>query len=37
MDFSLTLLALSIAAAGYFIGNGLKNFKNPNAEDSLSD
>ncbi|WP_010530176.1 hypothetical protein [Lentibacillus jeotgali] len=37
MDFSLTLLALGIAAAGYFIGDGLKNFKNPNAEDSLSE
>ncbi|WP_100013111.1 DNA-binding protein [Lentibacillus sediminis] len=30
MDF--TLLALGIAAAGFFIGDGLKNFKNPNAK-----
>ncbi|MFD1361216.1 DNA-binding protein [Lentibacillus salinarum] len=33
MDF--TLLALGIAAAGYFIGDGLKNFKNPRAIDSM--
>ncbi|MCP3026966.1 helix-turn-helix domain-containing protein [Halobacillus sp. A5] len=30
------LLALGIAAAGYFIGEGLKNFKNPSAPDFLS-
>ncbi|WP_101841888.1 DNA-binding protein [Halobacillus sp. Marseille-P3879] len=30
------LLALGIAAAGYFIGDGLKNFKNPSAPDVLS-
>ncbi|GGF17547.1 hypothetical protein GCM10010954_15370 [Halobacillus andaensis] len=30
------LLALGIAAAGYFIGDGLKNFKNPSAPDFLS-
>ncbi|RYG72347.1 DNA-binding protein [Lentibacillus lipolyticus] len=33
MDF--TLLALGIAAAGYFIGDGLKNFKNPRAMNSM--
>ncbi|MFS8630156.1 MAG: helix-turn-helix domain-containing protein [Bacillales bacterium] len=40
MDIELLILALSIAAAGYFIGDGLKNFKNPNAKsllDSLED
>ncbi|GKV70211.1 hypothetical protein NCCP2716_27090 [Sporosarcina sp. NCCP-2716] len=30
-------LGLAIAAAGYFIGDGLKNFNNPNAKDHLSD
>ncbi|MFD2760665.1 DNA-binding protein [Lentibacillus juripiscarius] len=33
MDF--TLLALGIAAAGYFVGEGLKNFQNPRAIDSM--
>ncbi|SFE83843.1 DNA-binding protein [Alteribacillus iranensis] len=33
MDF--VWLAVGIAAAGYFIGDGLKNFKNPNAIDSM--
>ncbi|WP_335695460.1 DNA-binding protein [Sporosarcina ureae] len=37
MGFDLILVALGIAAAGYFIGNGLKNFKNPDAKDSLSE
>jgi len=37
MEFDLFWIALGIAAAGYFIGNGLKNFKNPDAADSLGD
>ncbi|MHA6252937.1 DNA-binding protein [Oceanobacillus sp. CAU 1775] len=37
MDLDFLFLALGIAAAGYFIGEGLKNFKNPNAEYSLSE
>ncbi|MDY0404490.1 DNA-binding protein [Virgibacillus sp. 179-BFC.A HS] len=37
MEFDLIWIALGIAAAGYFIGNGLKNFKNPDATDSLSE
>lgn len=37
MEFDLILIAIGIAAAGYFIGNGLKNFKNPDAKDSLSE
>ncbi|WP_405099370.1 helix-turn-helix domain-containing protein [Oceanobacillus sp. FSL H7-0719] len=32
MELDLIWLALGIAAAGFFIGNGLKNFKNPNAK-----
>ncbi|WP_198508949.1 DNA-binding protein [Bacillus sp. FJAT-44742] len=32
---SLFWLAIGIAAAGYFIGDGLKNFKNPNAKDLI--
>jgi hypothetical protein len=32
LDFSFVLLGLGIAAAGYFIGDGLKNFKNPQAK-----
>ncbi|WP_249872298.1 DNA-binding protein [Oceanobacillus saliphilus] len=32
MEFDLIWLALGIAVAGYFIGNGLKNFKNPDAK-----
>lgn len=35
MDWSITLLALGIAAAGYFIGDGLKNFQNPNAKNLI--
>ncbi|HWL25991.1 DNA-binding protein [Lysinibacillus fusiformis] len=34
------IIAIGIAVAGYFIGDGLKNFKNPNAKsliDSLED
>lgn len=30
------LIALGIAAAGYFIGDGLKNFKNPSAKNVFS-
>lgn len=37
MEFDLIWIAIGIAAAGYFIGNGLKNFKNPDAKDSLSE
>ncbi|ARK32692.1 hypothetical protein [Halalkalibacter krulwichiae] len=33
MDF--IFLSLAIAAAGYFIGDGLKNFQNPNAKNIL--
>lgn len=29
------ILAIGIAAAGYFIGDGLKNFKNPSSENVL--
>ncbi|MFJ7935576.1 hypothetical protein [Sporosarcina sp. NPDC096371] len=32
MEFESIWLALGIAAAGYFIGNGLRNFKNPDAK-----
>lgn len=37
MEFDLIWIAIGIAAAGYFIGNGLKNFKNPDAKNSLSE
>ena len=37
MELDYIWIALGIAAAGYFIGNGLKNFKNPDAKDSLSE
>lgn len=37
MEIGLICIALGIAAAGYFVGNGLKNFKNPDAKDSLSE
>lgn len=40
MDFNFIWIGLGIAAAGYFIGDGLKNFKNPLAKnliDSLGD
>ncbi|WP_047983366.1 hypothetical protein [Ornithinibacillus californiensis] len=40
MALEFLLLALGIAAAGYFLGEGLKNFKNPGAKsllDSLDD
>lgn len=37
MGFDLIWIGLGIAAAGYFIGDGLKNFKNPDAKDSLSE
>ena len=32
MEFDSIWIALGIAVAGYFIGNGLKNFKNPDAK-----
>ncbi len=35
MDYYI--LAIGIAVAGYFIGDGLKNFKNPNAENVLDE
>lgn len=40
MGWSFFWLAVGIAAAGYFIGDGLKNFKNPDAKsliDSLDE
>ena len=40
MEWELIFLAGGIAAAGYFIGDGLKNFKNPTAKnifDSLNE
>ena len=36
MEWYVISIAIGIAAAGYFIGDGLKNFKNP-AEKSLID
>lgn len=35
MEIGLILVAIGIAAAGYFIGDGLKNFNNPNAKGML--
>lgn len=32
LEFSLILIAAGIAIAGYFIGDGLKNFNNPDAK-----
>lgn len=32
MELDLIWMGLGIAIAGYFIGDGLKNFKNPNAK-----
>lgn len=32
MDIDFLWLGLGIAVAAYFIGDGLKNFKNPNAK-----
>lgn len=40
MGWNFIIIAIGIAVAGYFIGDGLKNFKNPNAKslmDSLED
>lgn len=40
MEWELIFIAAGIAFAGYCIGDGLKNFKNPNAKnliDSLND
>ena len=38
MEWDFIIIAIGIAVAGYFIGDGLKNFKNPNASmDSLED
>ncbi|RKL65402.1 DNA-binding protein [Salipaludibacillus neizhouensis] len=40
MELDFFWLAIAIAAAGYFIGDGLKNINNPNAKsiiDSLDD
>lgn len=31
MEFDFIWIGLGIAIAGYFIGNGLKNFKNPSS------
>jgi len=35
MEWDSFLIALGIAAAGYFIGDGLKNFKNPEAKNII--
>lgn len=35
MDLDFFWLAVGLAAIGYFIGDGLKHFKNPNAVDVL--
>lgn len=35
MGFDLIWIGLGIAAAGYFIGDGLKNFQNPEAKYGL--
>jgi len=32
MEWSFISIAIGIAAAGYFIGDGLKNLKNPDAK-----
>ncbi|RIU94732.1 DNA-binding protein [Oceanobacillus picturae] len=37
MEFDFIWIGLGIAAAGYFIGNGLKNFNNPDANNILSE
>lgn len=40
MELDFFWLAIGMAAVGYFIGDGLKNFNNPNAKsiiDSLDD
>ncbi|MGN7478620.1 DNA-binding protein [Solibacillus silvestris] len=40
MEWNFIIIAIGIAVAGYFIGDGLKNFKNPNAKsimDSLEE
>ncbi|OIK10680.1 DNA-binding protein [Bacillus sp. MUM 13] len=40
MEWSMFFVSIGIAVAGYFIGDGLKNFKNPNAKslfDSLNE
>ena len=40
MEWDLIFVAIGIAFAGYFIGDGLKNFKNPSAKnliDSLNE
>lgn len=36
MEIDLFWLGLGIAVAGYFIGNGLKNFKNPTSHNEIS-
>ena len=37
MELDFFWIGLGIAAAGYFIGNGLKNFKNPDPQESISE
>lgn len=37
MEIDTVWIALGIAAFGYFIGDGLKNFKNPMAKNVLDD
>lgn len=35
MDWGSIFVAVGIAVAGYFIGDGLKNFKNPHARNLM--
>lgn len=37
MEIDFFWIGLGIAAFGYFIGNGLKNFKNPEASFQFED
>lgn len=37
LEFDFFWIGLGIAAAGYFIGNGLKNFNNPDDKNSFSE
>lgn len=35
MEFNFIWIGIGIAVAGYFIGDGLKNFKNPQAKNIM--
>ncbi|RCW76939.1 DNA-binding protein [Saliterribacillus persicus] len=37
MEFDFFWIAIGLAAAGYFIGEGLKHFKNPEADSILDE